>query len=591
MIIISISDVLSLIGGLALFLYGMNAMGAALEKRAGNKLKVFLSNATSNPIKGFLLGLAVTLIIQSSSATTVMVVGFVNSGIMTLTQSIGVILGANLGTSVTAWILSLQAIDGNSLFILQLFKPSTFVPILAIIGVILFAFQKKPKKQDIGMIMLGFAILMFGMDMMSDSVAGLKDVPEFTRVLTLFSNPILGIIVGTVFTAIIQSSSASVGVLQALTVTGSVTYATAIPVIMGQNIGTCVSALISSIGTSKNARRAAIIHLSFNIIATIVIYPIFHIIHTIVDFSFMSASAGYIGIAVVHTLFKIIALLIIAPLSKVLEKISMLIVKEDDDNEETKLLDERFYTVPSVAIERSKIVACAMAQDAVKSVSDAINLLWDFSEEEADRIRQVENEVDSYEDKIGSYLVKLSNHSMTEYDSNEANKILHVINDLERISDHAVNIVQSAEEIFDKKLTFSEAARAELDVLLAAVQEILKLSYETLSEDNLDKSIMVEPLEQVIDRLCDKLKKNHIYRLRMKECTIDVGFVLSDILVNLERISDHCSNIAGCVFEIAHNELDTHEYLRSVRDGNEKFKEYYQQYKEKFAMPQAVRAE
>ena len=455
-------DLLSLIGGLCLFLYGMNAMGAALEKSAGNKLKIFLSNATSNPFKGFLLGLIVTLIIQSSSATTVMVVGFVNSGIMTLGQSIGVIMGANLGTSVTAWILSLQAIDANNtgLAILQLFKPDTFVPIVAMIGVLLFAFQKNAKRKDVGMILLGFAILMFGMDMMSGAVEGLKDNDAFKNVLIMFSNPILGVIVGTVFTAIIQSSSASVGVLQALTKTGAVSFATAFPIIMGQNIGTCVSAMISSIGTGKNACRAAIIHLSFNIIATLIILPVFYLVDSFVDFAFMDMQMGYVSIAVVHTAFKLVALAIIAPFSKGLEKLACLIVRDSEESEENKLLDERFYTVPSVAIERSRSVAVTMAEVAVMSIRDALRLLDGYNEKEADKVREAEDKVDVFEDKIGSYLVKLSSHDMTEADSNETNKLLHVIGDIERISDHAVNIVESAEEIHDKKLAFSAEASA-----------------------------------------------------------------------------------------------------------------------------------
>ena len=575
----TIYDVLELIGGLALFLYGMNAMGAALEKRAGNKLKIFLGNATSNPIKGFLLGLGVTLIIQSSSATTVMVVGFVNSGLMTLGNSIPVILGANLGTSVTAWILSLQAIEGGSFFLLNLLKPSSFVPVVALVGVILFAFQKNAKRKDVGMILLGFAILMFGMDMMSGSVAGLKEVEAFRKLLIMFSNPILGVLVGTIFTAIIQSSSASVGVLQALTVTGSVTYATAVPIIMGQNIGTCVSAMISSIGTGKNARRAAVIHLSFNIIATLIILPLFYLVDYFVDFTFMGWSAGYIGIAVVHTGFKLIALAIIAPFSKLLEKLSTVFVREGKQSEEAKLLDERFFTVPSVAIDRSKTVAVTMAEVAVGSIHDALKLLEEYNEKEADKIREAEGKVDLYEDKLGSYLVKLSSHSMTETDSAEANKLLHVIGDFERISDHAINIVESAEEIHDKNVEFSDEARRELKVMVNAVKEILDMVLDAFKNDDLDTAF------KVIDSLRDNIKKQHVSRLRNGECTIELGFVLTDLLTNLERISDHCSNIAGCVLEISRDELDIHEYLRAVKDGDTKeFNEYFDQYKTKYSL-------
>ncbi|MBQ8523421.1 MAG: Na/Pi cotransporter family protein [Clostridia bacterium] len=580
----AIFKVLELIGGLALFLYGMNAMGAALEKRAGNKLKIFLGNATSNPFKGFLLGLGVTLLIQSSSATTVMVVGFVNSGLMTLSNCIPVILGANLGTSVTAWILSLQAIEGGSFFLLNLLKPDAFVPVVAFIGVILFAFQKNAKRKDVGMILIGFAVLMFGMDMMSDAVSILKGNETFKSILIMFSNPILGVIVGTAFTAIIQSSSASVGVLQALSATGAVQYATAIPIIMGQNIGTCVSAMISSIGTGKNARRAAVIHLSFNIIATLIILPLFYLVDFFADFAFMDWNAGYIGIAVVHTGFKLIALAVIAPFSRGLEKLACLIVRDDKQSEEAKLLDERFFTVPSVAIDRSKTVAITMAELAVQSIHDALKLLDKYDEKEADKIREMETKVDLYEDKLGSYLVKLSSHSMTEADSAEANKLLHVIGDIERISDHAVNIVESAEEIHDKNVEFSDEARAELKIITDAVKEIIDMVLVAFRDNDLRIAFKVEPLEQVIDDLRDYMKKQHVARLRNGECTIELGFVLGDLLTNLERISDHCSNIAGCVLEIAHDELDIHKYLREVKhDEKSEFNDYFEMYKFKYS--------
>ncbi|MBR6807744.1 MAG: Na/Pi cotransporter family protein [Clostridia bacterium] len=582
-----LKEVLELIGGLALFLFGMNAMGAALEKSAGNKLKVFLSKATSNPIKGFLLGLVVTLIIQSSSATTVMVVGFVNSGIMTLGQSIGVIFGANLGTSVTAWILSLQAIDGNNtgLAILNLLKTDTFVPIVAMIGVLLFAFQKNAKRKDIGMILLGFAILMFGMDKMSGSVAGLKGNETFKSLLVSFSNPVLGVIVGTVFTAIIQSSSASVGVLQALTKTGAVTFATAFPIIMGQNIGTCVSAMISSIGTGKNARRAAIIHLLFNIIATLIILPVFYLVNYITELPFMDMQMGYVSIAIVHTSFKLIALAILTPMAKLLEKIACLIVRDSEESEENKLLDERFFTLPSVAIERSHVVAVNMAEIAVMSIRDSLKLLGSYNDKDADKVREAEGKVDVFEDKIGSYLVKLSTHDMTEADSNEANKLLHVIGDIERLSDHAVNIVESAEEIHDKKLAFSAAASAELKTMIGAIDEILELSLGAFKNNDLVLASKVEPLEQVVDQLRDQLKFNHVERLSAGDCTIELGFVFGDLLTNLERVADHCSNIAGCVLEMAKDEMDIHEYLRSVRgsQGGE-FLKMYEEYAEKYAV-------
>lgn len=578
----SITEILSLIGGLALFLYGMTLMGEGLEKRAGNKLKQFLSNATSSPFKGFLLGLGVTLLIQSSSATTVMVVGFVNSGLMTLRQSIGVIMGANLGTSITAWILSLQGIQGNGNFWLNIFKPSSFVPIVALIGVALYAFQKNSKRRDTGLILVGFAVLMFGMDMMSASVSGLKDVPAFTNMLILFQNPVLGVIVGTVFTAAIQSSSASVGVLQALTATGTVPYATVIPVVMGQNIGTCVSAMIASAGTGKNARRAAVIHLSFNIIATLIILPLFYLINHFVNFAFMDMYATPLGVAIVHTTFKLFALAILMPCSGLLEKLAKLIVRDVKDGK-SELLDERLLSVPSVAMERCCSVASSMAEISVSSIYSAFDLFDTFSEKQADRIREEESEVDVYEDKLGSYLVKLSSHNMTEADSAEENKLLHVISDFERISDHAVNIVDSIEEIHDKNLEFSGEARRELNIMMNAIREILDLSLKCFKDNDLDSAVMVEPLEQVVDNLCDSLKKRHIQRLRKQECTIELGFVLTDLLTNMERISDHCSNIAGCVLEISHEDLDIHEYLRKVKGGEIKeFNDYYNYFKLKY---------
>ncbi len=577
-------DVLSLIGGLALFLFGMNLMGQALEKRAGNQLKTFLANITSNTFKGFLLGLGVTAVIQSSSATTVIVVGFVNSGIMTLRQAVGVIMGANLGTSMTSWILSLTGIQGDNFFI-QLFKPSSFVPVLAIIGVILYMFQKSAKRKDTGMILMGFSVLMFGMDTMSAAVEGLKDVPEFTQILVLFSNPVLGVLVGTVFTAVIQSSSASVGILQALTATGSVTYATAVPIIMGQNIGTCVSAMISSVGASKNAKRAAVIHLSFNVIATLIILPLYYLLSWLLQDPLGDKIASPVGIAIVHTVFKLIALAILMPFTKQLEKLSCLIVPDSRKNEKTELLDERLLATPSVAIGRCKEVTVSMARTAVESMKESVGLLEEYTEKMAMRVREKESKVDVYEDKLSSYLVKLSAHDMSEADNTEANKLLHVIGDFERISDHAINVVNSAEEIHDKKLEFSGQAKKELSVLISAVMEILDLALVSFEKDDLDSAVMVEPLEQVVDYLRDTLKKQHIRRLRKQECTIELGFVLTDILTNLERVSDHCSNIAACILEMDRDEMDVHEYLRSVKGGETKeYNDYFDYFKVKYSL-------
>ncbi len=579
----SVTDVLSLVGGLALFLYGMNLMGEALEKRAGNKLKKFLSNVTANPFKGFILGLGITLLIQSSSVTTVMVVGFVNSGLMTLGESISIIMGANLGASITAWILSLQEIQGTGI-LLNLFKPATFVPVVALVAIVLYAFMKKPKFKDTGAIFMGFAILMFGMEMMSSSVAGLRDVPQFRNMLVAFENPFLGVLVGTVFTAIIQSSGASVGILQALTTTGQVSIGITIPVIMGQNIGTCVSAMISSVGTGKNAKRAAVIHLSFNVIATIIILPLFYVANHFLNFAFMSAASSPLRVAIVHTAFKLVALAILMPCSPLLEKLAKAIVR-DAKSKEAELLDERLLSVPSVAIQRAKDVVSSMAKIAVESINSSFALMNEYSEKQADKIRASEEEVDHYEDKLGSYLVKLSAQNMTEADSAELNKLLHVISDFERISDHAVNIVDCVEEINDKSVMFSGEAQRELEVIKNALKEILDLSLKSFIDNDLNSAVMVEPLEQVVDLLKDTIKKQHINRLRHQECTIEMGFILSDLLTNMERISDHCSNIAGCVLEISHENMDVHEYLRKVKGGEMKeFNDFYDYFKLKYSI-------
>lgn len=579
---------LGLLGGLALFLFGMNFMGEALEQSAGNKLKSFFNNVTSNPFKGFILGLVVTCIIQSSSATTVMVVGFINSGIMTLSQSVSIILGANLGTSITAWILALNAIDGSgSLAFLELFKPDTFVPILGFIGMVLVMFQKNQKRKNVGLILVGFAVLMYGMTIMSDAVSPLKENEAFKNILILFSNPILGVLVGAVFTAIIQSSSASVGVLQALAhSTGAVSYATAIPIIMGQNIGTCVSAMISSIGASKNAKRAAIIHLSFNIIATLIVLPLYYLAVELFTIPVTSYYTDYFTIAILHTGFKIAALAIIAPFSKLLVKLSNFVIKDSkQDREHAQLLDERLLSTPSIAIMRSHNVAKMMAELSVSSLKTSFEMFNDYNAKTVEKIHADEDEVDMYEDKLGTYLVKLSSHSMSEEDSAEANKLLHVIGDFERISDHAVSITKSFEEMNDKGIEFSNQAKMELTVLIGAVDEITDLALKAFSENDLDSAFMVEPLEQVIDRLRDKLKRRHITRLQNNECTIEMGFILTDLLTNLSRISDHCSNIAGCVLELSHDDLDIHQYLRSVKSSEGKeYNDYYDFYKMKYAL-------
>lgn len=578
----TIFDVLSLIGGLALFLFGMQVMGNALEKKAGGTLNTALSKITENPFKGFLLGLLVTAVIQSSSATTVMVVGFVNSGIMVLKQAITVIMGANIGTTVTAWILSLAGIDGSNP-IVQLLKPTSFVPVLALIGIIMYMFVKSPKKKDTGFILLGFAVLMTGMDMMSDAVSGLRDVPEFTRILTLFSNPVLGILAGAVLTAVIQSSSASVGILQALSSTGAVTFGSAIPIIMGQNIGTCVTAMISSLGANKNAKRTAFVHLYFNLLGTVVFSAVFYGLNAIIKFAFVDTPIDELGIAIVHTAFNVFCTLAWAPFTSVLEKLASLTVKDTEEKEKYEMLDERLFTTPAVAVDRSRSVTQSMAEIATEGFSRAVKLLEKYNQEDYDFVMKAEKKTDKYEDRLGSYLVKVSALELTNEDSAETTKLLHIIGDFERISDHAVSILKSAEEMGEKKIAFSGSAGKGLKVMTDAVIEIVDLAYRCFRDNDREAAKKVEPLEQVVDDLKAELKRQHIERLRKGECTIEQGFVFGDILTNLERVADHCSNIAGCVVEIQHNEMDMHSYVKKIKKENlSHYNERYEEYKEKY---------
>lgn len=581
----SIFNVFTLLGGLAFFLYGMNIMGDALERKAGSKLKSILANLTSNTFKGFLLGLVVTAIIQSSSATTVMVVGFVNSGIMNLHQAVGVIMGANLGTSVTSWLLSLTGIEGESFWV-QILKPSSFTPLLAFIGIVMVMFIKDKSKHDTAYILIGFAVLMFGMETMSGAVEPLAESEKFQQVLLLFSNPILGLIVGTVFTAIVQSSSASVGILQALTLTGSVTYGTAIPIVMGQNIGTCVSALISSIGASKNAKRAAVIHLSFNLISAVICLTVYYLLYTIIGFSFVNDKASPLGIAIVHTVFKIFALMLLMPFTRQLEKLSYVIIKDnEEDKDKVSLLDERLFSTPAVAVERCDNIALDMAEISMQSLKNSMNIIFDYDDKKAEQILKDENTVDKYEDELGSYLVKLGAIGLSDPDSRDVSKLLRIIGDLERISDHAVNILESANEIQSKNLSFSESAKKELSVMMNAVSDILDITLDAFRNDDLKKAYDVEPLEQVVDNLQNLLKKRHVSRLRKKECTIEMGFVLSDVLTNLERVSDHCSNIAICMIEIAHESFDTHGYIQELKLNHDKeFDENVQKLSRKYML-------
>lgn len=576
-------DVLTLLGGLSLFLFGTNLMGASLEKRAGSSLKILLGKLTSRKILGFLTGMGVTAVIQSSSATTVMVVGFVNSGLLTLRQAISVIMGANVGTTVTAWILSLTGLDGDNFFVMLL-KPTSFTPILALIGVVLTMMAKSDKKKDVGMILLGFAVLMFGMDTMSGAVAGLEEVPEFRNILLMFSNPVLGVLAGAGLTAIIQSSSASVGILQALSATGQVTYGAAIPIIMGQNIGTCVTAMISSVGANKNAKRAAVVHLLFNIVGTAVWLAVFYGINAVVQFSFVSHSIDQLGIAVVHTAFNILCTALLFPFSGLLEKMACRLVPDTKAPEKIQILDERFLATPSVAIDRCQEVAETMARISMDALKTSCQLIEHYDPKSAQAVRETEQEADQYEDMLGTYLVKLGRADLNAADSRETAKLLHIIGDFERISDHAVNLVESAEEIRNKGLSFSVHAKQELAVLTAAVGEVMDLALDAFLQNDPALAAKVEPLEQVVDTLKEQLRNRHILRLQKGECTIELGFVWSDLLTSLERVADHCSNIAGCVIEMSHDSLDVHEYLDNVKAGGPGFLRAYEAYAQKYAL-------
>lgn len=585
-------SLITLLGGLALFLYGMNVMSDGLAKISGGKMEQILENLTSNPIKAVLLGAGVTAVIQSSSATTVMVVGFVNSGIMKLSQAVGVIMGANIGTTVTSWILSLSGIESSN-FVVQLCKPTTFGPVLALVGVILVMFCKSEKKKDIGTILLGFSILMTGMETMSGAVKPLADVPEFTSLLTRFSNPLFGMLAGTLLTAVIQSSSASVGILQALCVTGAVSYNVALPIIMGQNIGTCVTALLSAVGASKNAKRAAMVHLYFNIIGTAIFMALFYFLHLFVDFSFMSQAAGPAGIAVIHSMFNIFATLVLLPFSKGLEKLACLTIRDKKntqapavEDQEFLTLDQRFLEKPAFAMEQSRHAASRMAESAQDAFSDALSLLTVYDEEKASFVETTEEKVDRYEDELGTYLVKLNQKDLSSRDSHDLSIMLHCIGDFERISDHAVNILGAARELDQKKLAFSDEALAELSVLCRAVKDIVKTAVTVFEKKDTVLAGKVEPLEEVIDELNQELKKRHVQRLRDEKCTIEMGFILSDIITDLERVADHCSNIAVCILQVQEDSFDTHSYLEQVKSqSNEEFHRIVAKEREQYVLP------
>ena len=578
-----IFDALTLIGGLSLFLFGMSIMGQALERRAGGRLRTLLERLTANRLTGLLTGVGVTAVIQSSSATTVMVVGFANSGLMTLKQAINIIMGANVGTTVTAWVLSLAGIDSGNLFI-KLLKPSSFTPVLALTGIFFYMFCKSGKKKDTGMILLGFATLMFGMETMSGAVAGLRDVPAFRQMFVMFRNPALGVLAGAVLTAVIQSSSASVGILQALAVTGQVSYGAAVPIIMGQNIGTCFTAMLSSVGANKNAKRAALVHLSFNTIGTAVWLTVFCLFRAFRHPVLLDEPVSRLGIAVVHSVFNVLCTLLMLPLSGFLERLVTALVPDAKQPEVFEELDERLFATPSIALERCHAVASDMAQTSVTALKEALIFLREDTPQLSASIREQEERTDHYEDILGTYLVSLSTRQIGAADSREAAKLLKLIGDFERIADHAVNILESAEELRRKGIRFTQSAAEELAVISGAVSHILDLSLEAFLQNDLTAAARVEPLEQVIDQLKEELRTRHILRMQKGDCSIDAGFTWLDLLTGLERTADHCSNIAGCVIDAAHDTMNLHQSLREVRNGSEEFKEQYREYRRKYAL-------
>jgi phosphate:Na+ symporter len=576
-----IFSILNLIGGLSLFLFGMSLMGQALERRAGNRLKVLLGKLTANRITGLTTGLGVTAVIQSSSATTVMVVGFVNSGLMTLRQAINVIMGANVGTTVTAWILSLSGISSDNVFV-KLLKPSSFTPILALVGIILYMFTKESKRRDTGMILLGFATLMFGMEAMSGAVSGLRDLPEFQNMFVAFTNPVLGVLAGAILTAIIQSSSASVGILQALASTGAVTYGAAIPIIMGQNIGTCITAIISAVGANKNAKRAALVHLSFNVIGTVVWLSIFCIVKAVAVPAILGESASLMGIAVCHSAFNILCTMLMLPLAGMLEKTVIKMIPDNEVIEQTDELDSRLLGSPSLALERCGQVLDSMAGIAVAALKDSIGSITRYDEETALRIRDAEEKTDHLEDILGTYLVKLTSTQLGENESAKVTEYMKVIGDYERIADHAVNILESAEELVQKGIVFSDQAQKEYDLISDAVEDILDLSHTAFKDTDLKAARKTEPLEQIVDELKETLRTRHILRLQKGECSVDAGFVWSDLLTNLERVADHCSNISGCVLDTAGHTMNIHQNQRLLRNNGEDFGQELQELRVKY---------
>lgn len=576
--------IFSLFGGIALFLFGMNFMGSGLERVSGGHLEKILEKLSGNTIKGVLLGTGVTAIIQSSAATTVMVVGFVNSGIMKLNQAIGIIMGANIGTTATAWILSLTGLKGDNIAV-RLLKPESFSNVIAVIGILLFLFFTSGKKKDVGSICLGFAILMFGMSSMIKAVSPLADVPAFQNLFLMFTNPILGVLVGAIVTAIVQSSSATVGILQAISATGALKFGAALPIIMGQNIGTCVTALISSIGANKNAKRAAMVHLYFNLIGTVLFLIVFYTLNAIMHFTFIDSTVTTFNVAIIHTIFNVLTTLVMLPLSKQLGKLAEITIRDKSEVVTSTMLDERFINTPSFAVEKCYGVTKEMAVLTREILEKAITLVDKYTDMIAEEVIEGESKIDTYEDNLGTYLVKLSSKSLSMNDSHEISKLLHVIGDLERISDHAVNIVEVAQEMKSKGVVFSEGAKNELRVMGKALCEILDITITSFCENDLILAEKVEPLEEVIDGLNEELRARHIDRLQNGECTIQLGFIFSDLITNYERVSDHCSNIAVCMIRVAQNTLNVHEYLQDVKkSGQKKFIDDYEEYKNKYAL-------
>lgn len=587
----NVYDILNLLGGIALFLFGMHTLSASLEKLAGGKLETWLEKATSKPIKGVVLGAIITAVIQSSAATTVMIIGFVNSGLMKLSQAIGVIMGANIGTTATSWLLSLQSISGSDGFsFLNLLKPTTFTPVLAVIGVILIMFTKSDKKKTIGMILAGFAVLMFGMNSMSSATAGLAENETFCNILMMFSNPVLGVIAGAVLTAVLQSSSASIGILQSIAIsTGKVTYSVALPLLLGQNIGSCVTALISSVGANKPAKRVAFVHLYFNVIGTVVFLSIFYLLNAFISMPFMEESLNAVGIAVIHTGFNVLATALFLPFTKQLEKLACLTVRDDSNDEKLTpmLLDERLLKTPSVAIEQCRNVCIRMAKLTQETLKMSMEVVTTYDAKKCAEVIDNENAIDIFEDKIGSYILKISSKDLSENDSKIVSSMLHTIGDLERISDHAVNIVEAAEEMHSKKIKFSQQALRELPVIVNAVSEILDMSINAFVNNDVNLAKNVEPLEDVIDQLRSDLKTRHIERLRNGKCTIELGFILQDLLTNFERVSDHCSNIAVYLIQISDNSMDTHEYMNELKKlDRSEFMDEFNDYKNKYILPE-----